>query len=143
MVKLVKSTSAFAGAENVGIFVDDFWAVSGKAAEDFFAFHHTDLALESHCRFHAPDPVTLPEDDWGHDFLHFLANSVAILGIPADVCKMFGERVSSSVSPTTIPIRAKFLPPIFDYLPNIDHMLLCMILEVELSLANVGLAGYL
>ncbi len=48
MVKLVKSTSAFAVAENIGIVVDDFLAVSGKAAEDFFAFHHTDLAFESH-----------------------------------------------------------------------------------------------
>ncbi len=50
--------------------------------EDFLAFYHTDLALESHCRFHAPDPVTLPEDGWGHEFLHFLTNSVAILAIP-------------------------------------------------------------
>ncbi len=136
----MKPTSAFTGAENVGIVVDDFLAVIVKAAENFFAFHHTDLALESHCRFHAPDPDTLPEDDWGHDFLHFLANSDAILAFPADVCEVFRERISLSVSPTTVPIRAKFLPPRFDYLPNIVHMLLCSILEVELSLANVGLA---
>ena len=88
-VKLVKSTSAFAGAENVRIVVDDFLLVSRKAVEYFFAFYHADLALESHCRFYAPDPVTLPEDDWGHDFLHFLANSVAILAITADVGKVF------------------------------------------------------
>ncbi len=82
MVELVKSTSAFAGAENVGIIVDDFSAVIGKAAEDFFAFHHADLTLESLCQFHAPYPITLQEDDQGHDFLHYLSNSVAILAIP-------------------------------------------------------------
>jgi hypothetical protein len=137
----VKSTSAFAGAENVRIVVDDFLSVGSEAMEDFLAFYHTDLALEIHCRFHAPDPVTLPEDDWGHDFLHFLANSVAILAIPADIGEMFRERISSSISSTTVPIRAKFLPPRFNYLPHIDHMLFCSILEVELGFANVGLAG--
>ncbi len=109
--------------------------------EDFLAFYHTDLALESHFQFHAPNPVTLPEDDWGHDFLHFLTNSVAILAIPANIPKVFGERISSSVSPTTIPIRTKFLPPIFDYLSNIIYMLLCSIVEIELGFANVGIAG--
>ncbi len=139
----MKSTSAFARAENIKIVVDDFLSVGRKAMEDFLAFYHTDLALEIHCRFHAPDPVTLPEDYWGRYFLHFIANSVAILAIPADVCKVFGECISLSVSPTTIPIRAKFLPPRFYYLPNIVHMLLCSILEVKLSLPNVGIAGHL
>ena len=88
-VKLAKSTSASAGSGNVSDIVNDFCLVSIYAVEYFLLFNHADLALESHCPFHAPDPITLPEDDRGHDFLHFLANSAAILAITAQFSKVF------------------------------------------------------
>ena len=42
----MKSTTAFARAEDVGVIVDDLVFVFFEAFEDFFSFGHTDFAAQ-------------------------------------------------------------------------------------------------
>ena len=60
--KVVKLAFAFAGAEDVGVIVDDLSFVGLHLLRNSDPFHHTNFALHRTCIFHAEDTVSLPEN---------------------------------------------------------------------------------
>ena len=119
----MKSTTAFARAEDVGVIVDDLVFVFFEAFEDFFSFGHTDFAAQGTGGLHTQYSVTLPENFGFHDFFHFRTDLVVGCAFSALLSEMFGKGIGFFVASTSGPILTVFGSACFDYLPNVRYML--------------------